>query len=50
MQLSKQCLESKDGLAWNKIKGATFPGTLIVTPEVYFSAGPWYKYTESPKL
>ena len=43
-------LESTDGYKWKKIKGATFPGTLIVTPKAYFSAGPWYKYTEKPKV
>lgn len=43
-------LESSDGKNWKKIKNATFPGTLIVTPKAYFSAGPWYKYSEKTKV
>lgn len=43
-------LESKDGESWKKIKGATFPGSLIVTPKAYFSAGHWSRYTDNPQV
>ncbi|MCM8527558.1 MAG: hypothetical protein NE327_13640, partial [Lentisphaeraceae bacterium] len=50
MKIQDYGLESTDGKSWKKIKNATFPGTLIVTPKAYFSAGPWYKYTDKPKV
>ena len=50
MKIQDYGLESKDGKTWKKIKNATFPGTLIVTEKAYFSAGPWYKYTDKPKI
>ena len=50
LKIQNYALESKDGHKWTKIKGATFPGTLIVTPKAYFSAGPWYRYTDKPKV
>jgi hypothetical protein len=50
LKVQDYCLESIDGFNWKKINGATFPGTLIVTPQAYFSAGPWYAYTDKPKV
>lgn len=46
----KYAWESKDGQNWKKIKGASFSGSLIVTPKAYFLAGPWYSYTDNPKV
>ena len=50
LKINNHGLESTDGYNWERIKGATFPGTLIVTPKAYFSAGPWYNYTDKPKI
>ena len=50
LKLSKICYESKDGQSWKKIKRGSFPGTLITSSKAYFSAGPWYRYTDKPKV
>ena len=50
MKIQNYGLESTNGKTWKKINNATFPGTLIVTPKAYFSAGPWYKYSEKTKV
>ncbi|MEM7014435.1 MAG: hypothetical protein AAF585_23490, partial [Verrucomicrobiota bacterium] len=48
---SGAAFESKDGLEWEPVKGATFPVTLAtLRPDLYYAFETYWKYTEDLKI